>query len=230
MCRSRRRPPGQPPSAERVLRDWRGPGGHQGPVGRRRHAEPRDPPHAVGEQTPLRPLCQPAHRGARAVMVNRAADREPTTPKRWPSGEYYLPLAAIELRQGLDAHPLATPPGCIVISDRRLAGGDTLRRCTTRSSWAVSTPVSSSRRRRTVRRQRHDDGGGLAGIWDFMASLGEIDRPSGRAELGRGDRRPDGLARDPRRIQRVGLTEAEAMTDTSPGPRGFAERSGAATD
>ena len=78
---------------------------------------------------PFAPFADPLVQARIAACAERATRAGEDDPDAWAQRHYYLPLAALELRQGIgrlirsDVHR-----GVIVISDRRLSGVDRLRR------------------------------------------------------------------------------------------------------
>lgn len=130
---------------------------------------------------PFSPFADPLIEARRALVAQRAADAGADDPEAVAQREYYLPLAALELRQGIgrlirgDQHR-----GVVVISDRRLSGSDQLRRMYREVFLGSLDPgllVADG-----------DDpyGGNVVtmseawdGIWSFMEQLGEL--PAGRA-------------------------------------------------
>ncbi|ANZ39111.1 hypothetical protein BBK82_26585 [Lentzea guizhouensis] len=78
---------------------------------------------------PFAPFADPVVAARRAAIARRAADSGHPDPDRVASESYYLPLAAMDLRQAVGRLiRSAGHRGVIVISDRKLEGNTALRR------------------------------------------------------------------------------------------------------
>jgi Rad3-related DNA helicase len=78
---------------------------------------------------PFAPFADPVVAARRAAIARRAADTGHPDPDRVASESYYLPLAAMDLRQAVGRLiRSAGHRGVIVISDRKLDGNTALRR------------------------------------------------------------------------------------------------------
>ncbi|MEV0901462.1 DEAD/DEAH box helicase [Actinoplanes sp. NPDC049802] len=78
---------------------------------------------------PFAPFADPVVAARRAAVARRAADAGHPDPDRVATEDYYLPLAAMDLRQAVGRLIRSRRHrGVIVISDRKLAGRTALRR------------------------------------------------------------------------------------------------------
>jgi len=160
---------------------------------------------------PFVPFADPLIEARRAVVAQKAENDGADDPEAVAQHDYYLPLAALELRQGIgrlirgDQHR-----GVIVISDRRLAGMDQLRRMY-RDIFLGSLDQGLH-----VADGEDPYGGNVVtmrdawrGIWSFMSELGEV--PANRvAELCTPDAlQEQTIAPETRAIFNLALSEAE---------------------
>ncbi|MGQ4420123.1 helicase C-terminal domain-containing protein, partial [Streptomyces sp. SAS_269] len=135
---------------------------------------------------PFAPFAAPVIEARRAAVAERAAQAGHLDPEGAATEHYYLPLAALQLRQAVgrlirsDRHR-----GVVVISDRKLAGHSSLRR-SYRRAFLGSLDEGLQR----PDPDTGDTGGGNVStmaegwrrIWEFMAEHGLLD-PVRAAEL-----------------------------------------------
>ena len=128
---------------------------------------------------PFAPFGDPLVATRRAAVVARAEAAGAEDPEAVATEDYYLPLAALELRQGVgrlirsSAHR-----GAIVISDRKLAGDDRLRRLYRRVFLAsldeglcAGDPAGDDGWAANVATMAE----GWARIWSFLADGGDVE-------------------------------------------------------
>lgn len=135
---------------------------------------------------PFAPFAAPIIEARRAAVAERAARSGHPDPEGAATEHYYLPLAALQLRQAVgrlirsDRHR-----GVVIISDRKLGGRSSLRR-SYRRAFLGSLDEG-------LQRPDPDDGSigggnvttmaeGWRRIWEFMAAQGLLD-PARAAEL-----------------------------------------------
>ncbi|MFF9504917.1 DEAD/DEAH box helicase [Streptomyces sp. NPDC014656] len=135
---------------------------------------------------PFAPFAAPIIEARRAAVAERAAQAGHPDPEGAATEHYYLPLAALQLRQAVgrlirsDRHR-----GVVIISDRKLGGQSSLRR-SYRRAFLGSLDEG-------LQRPDPDDGGigggnvttmteGWRRIWEFMVAKGLLD-PARAAEL-----------------------------------------------
>ncbi|MFE5513704.1 DEAD/DEAH box helicase [Streptomyces sp. NPDC056529] len=135
---------------------------------------------------PFAPFAAPIVEARRAAVAERAARAGHPDPEGAATEHYYLPLAALQLRQAVgrlirsDRHR-----GVVIISDRKLGGRSSLRR-SYRRAFLGSLDEG-------LQRADPEDGGigggnvttmaeGWRRIWEFMAAQGLLD-PARAAEL-----------------------------------------------
>jgi len=162
---------------------------------------------------PFAPFADPLVATRRAAVLSRAEAAAAEDPEAVATETYYLPLAALELRQGIgrlirsQAHR-----GVIVISDRKLAGDDRLRRLYRRvflasldeglcagdvggdDPWATNVvPMTEA----------------WARIWSFMADGGDIEAGRAGVLCAPGALEAQALLPETRAIRALALDTAE---------------------
>lgn len=136
---------------------------------------------------PFAPFGDPLVATRRAAVVARAEAAGAEDPEAVATESYYLPLAALELRQGVGRLIRSGEHrGAIVISDRKLAGNDRLRRLYRRVFLAsldeglcAGDPAAPDGWSSNVVTM----GEGWARIWSFLADGGGDLQPDRAAEL-----------------------------------------------
>ncbi|WP_182659881.1 DEAD/DEAH box helicase [Streptomyces calidiresistens] len=164
---------------------------------------------------PFAPYAAPVVEARRAAVAERAERAGHPDPDGAATEHYYLPLAALQLRQAVgrlirsDRHR-----GVVVISDRKLAGQSSLRRSYRR---AFLGSLEEGLRRDDP--DTGDVGGdnvttmteGWRRIWEFMANQGLLD-PARVTELCTDDAlERQALLPHTRRIRELALTSEEEM-------------------
>jgi len=170
---------------------------------------------------PFAPFAAPVIEARRAVVVARASNAGAEDPDAVATERFYLPLAALQLRQAVgrlirsERHR-----GVIIISDRKLAGQTSLRRAYRRTFLGSLDP--------DLLRDDPDTGEptggnvvpmaeGWARIWQFYAQHGLLaqDRADGLCTPAALEEHT--LLPQTRRIRHLALTEAQVAEHTAAG-------------
>ncbi|MGV9559400.1 DEAD/DEAH box helicase [Streptomyces sp. NPDC003522] len=164
---------------------------------------------------PFAPFAAPVVEARRAAVAERAAQAGHPDPEGAATEHYYLPLAALQLRQAVgrlirsDRHR-----GVVVISDRKLAGHSSLRR-----SYRRAFLGSLDKGLQRPDQDTGETGGGNVTtmaegwrrIWEFMAAQGLLD-PARATELCTGEALDQHtLLPHTRRIRELALTPEETL-------------------
>ncbi|MEX2971747.1 DEAD/DEAH box helicase [Streptomyces sp. C184] len=133
---------------------------------------------------PFAPFADPVIAARRAAAAERARAAGAADPEATATREYYLPLAAMDLRQAVGRLLRSVDHrGVVVISDRKLAGGTALRRAYRRvflesldPGLLNADPLTGEPAGGNVVTMAQ----GWETIWRFLAEQGRLDAPRAR--------------------------------------------------
>ncbi|MFE2688966.1 DEAD/DEAH box helicase [Streptomyces mirabilis] len=128
---------------------------------------------------PFAPFADPVIAARRAAAAERARAAGTADPEQAATQEYYLPLAAMDLRQAVGRLLRSVDHrGVVVISDRKLAGGTALRRAYRRvflesldPGLLVGDPITGEAAGGNVVTMAQ----GWETIWRFLAEQGRLE-------------------------------------------------------
>ena len=173
---------------------------------------------------PFAPFADPLVAARRVDAAARAAAEAHPDPDAAATERYYLPLAAIELRQAAGRLIRGeNHRGVIVISDRKLAGGASMRRLYRRILLGSLDPgllVEDAETGEPAGGNVVEMTEGWRRIWEFLAAGGDI-LPTRLPELCRPEAlEAQALLEHTRRIRALELSEAEVAALSATGKLG----------
>ncbi|HMC41134.1 MAG TPA: DEAD/DEAH box helicase, partial [Acidimicrobiales bacterium] len=170
---------------------------------------------------PFAPFADPLIAARRAEVAERARQAGHPDPDAAATEGYYLPLSAIEMRQGAGRLiRSADHRGVIIVSDRKLSGAASTRRLYRRillgsldADLLVDDPVTGERAGGNVVSMAD----GWARIWEFLAADGDVDPARLGSLLTPEALDAQTLLAETRAIRDNELTPAEVATHTAVG-------------
>ncbi|WP_225987355.1 DEAD/DEAH box helicase [Streptomyces spectabilis] len=170
---------------------------------------------------PFAPFADPVIAARRAAAAERARAAGAADPEAAATREYYLPLAAMDLRQAVGRLLRSVDHrGVVVISDRKLAGTTALRRAYRQvflgsldPGLLIADPVTGETAGGNVVTMAQ----GWESIWQFLASQGRLDAPRARELCTPQALEEHTLLPATRRIRQAGLSPEEVASARADG-------------